>query len=137
MRAYETDYAGWAEDTALAIEQGRWSDIDRVALVDEVASLGKQERQRIVSRFIVLLVHMLKIKHQPMKATRSWNLTIVEQRLRARTLLEENPSLRPMEGELLETAYAVARLRAARETGLDIDTFPVELPFNLAEIWGE
>ena len=38
MRSYETDYAGWAEDTARAIQEGRWGEIDRAALADEVGS---------------------------------------------------------------------------------------------------
>jgi hypothetical protein len=47
MRAYEQDYAGWAEDTAKAIEEGRWSEIDREALADEVLDLSKSSRREI------------------------------------------------------------------------------------------
>ena len=51
MRAYEQDYAGWVEDTARAIEEGRFSEIDRVALADEVrdlANAGRLEEARMV-----------------------------------------------------------------------------------------
>ena len=47
MRAYETDFAGWAQDTARAITEGRWSEIDRAALADEVESLGRRDRREI------------------------------------------------------------------------------------------
>src|SRR6185312_534567 len=82
MRSYEVDYAGWAEDTAQAICQGRWSEIDRTALADEVLDLAKKERRAIRSQFEVLLVHLLKKRYQPMKASRSWDATILEQRLK-------------------------------------------------------
>ncbi len=137
MRSYQADYAGWAEDTAKAIADGRWSDIDRAALIDEVESLGKQERHRIISRLTVLLSHLLKSQYQPMRHSRSWDATVLEQRSRLRDLVEDSPSLRPVLPELVDKAYGYARLRAMRETGLMLNTFPEQLPFTSAEIWGE
>ena len=60
MRAYEQDYAGWVEDTVKAIEEGRFSEIDRNALADEVKSLGITERDRIESALRVLRHALLK-----------------------------------------------------------------------------
>jgi Domain of unknown function DUF29 len=136
MRNYETDYAGWAEDTAEAIGQGRWSEIDRAALADEVLDLAKKERRAIRSRFEVLLLHLIKRQYQPMKASRSWDATLAEQRLRLARLYQENPSLRAEMKQAIEEAYALARLRAVRETGLTLETFPETLPFSETEIWG-
>ena len=42
MRAYEKDYAGWAKDTARAICNGDWSEMDRAALAEELKSLGNR-----------------------------------------------------------------------------------------------
>ena len=137
MRSYQADYAGWAEDTAKAIADGRWSDIDRAALIDEVESLGKQERQRVISRLTVLLTHLLKRQFQPAKHCRSWEATILEQRSRLRDLIDDSPSLQPVLPQLLDKAYSYARLRAVRETGLALNTFPEQLPFSASEIWGE
>ena len=136
MRTYDADFAGWAEDTARAICEGRWSDIDRTALADEVESLGKQERQRIVSRLTVLLQHLLKERYQPNKASRSWDVTVRIQRYEAQKLLDESPSLQPALAGLTAQAYNGARLRAIRETGLADEIFPDTLPFTDAEIWG-
>lgn len=137
MRGYEADYVGWAEDTARAICDGRWSDIDRAALADEVDSLGKQERQRVVSHLTALFIHLLKLRYQPMKASRSWETTVFNQREDALDLLEESPSLRPALAELTAKAYQRARRRAMRETGLPLNTFPEENPFTEVEIWGD
>jgi len=136
MRSYEVDYAGWAEDTAQAICQGRWSEIDRAALADEVLGLAKKERRAIRSQFEVLLVHLLKKRYQPMKASRSWDATILEQRLKLNELYHDNPSLHSEMAEAIAKAYAIARLRAVRETGLALEGFPDTQPFTDLEIWG-
>ncbi len=138
MRSYETDYAGWAEDTARAINEGRWLEIDRIALADEVGDLARKERRAIRSRFESLFLHLLKIRFQPVKASRGWDTTILNQRLRLRELLEENPSLATEQpiSEAMEKAYAHARLRASSETGLSLESFPMEMPFSQSEIWG-
>lgn len=138
MRGYKSDYAGWAEDTAQAILDGRWSEIDQTALADEVADLARKERRAIRSRFEVLLLHLLKQRSQPAKASRSWEITIQQQRLRLQDLLEENPSLATASElrDAISRAYPLARLSAARETGLALETFPEEMPFTDSEIWG-
>jgi hypothetical protein len=139
MRSYESDFAGWAEDTARAICDGRWSEIDREHLADEVADLARRERRAIRSRYTVLFLHLLKQRYQPMKASRSWDATILEQRIRLRELLDENPSLATDSetSDAITKAYTLARVQAVRETGLPLDTFPVELPFGEDEIWGQ
>jgi hypothetical protein len=136
MRTYEQDYAGWVEDTARAIEDGRFNEIDRTALADEVRDLGKNERDRLVSALCVLVMHLLKTRYQPERRTRSWEATIRVQRDNVNEFLAESPSLRPRLPALLAKAYAQARIDAANETGLDIDTFPEECEWPLAEVLG-
>ncbi len=137
MRSYTADYAGWAEDTARAIQDGRWSEIDRAALADEVESLSKRVYWQFMSRLEVLLAHLLKQRLQPDNATRSWALTIQEQRRAIEKLLAENPSLRGRLDECLFDAYEMSRFAAARETGLELAVFPEGNPFTHAEIWSE
>ena len=104
MRTYGQDYAGWVADTALAIEEGRFGDIDRAALADEVKGLGITERDRLESALRVLVMHLLKTKYQPEKQTRSWELTIRVQRKHLAKYLRQSPSLRPELPELLSDA---------------------------------
>jgi hypothetical protein len=138
MRSYEADYAGWAEDMAHAICDGRWSEIDRQHLAEEVAALAGAERREIRSRFQVLFLHLLKKRYQPGMVSRSWEASMDEQRIQLRDVLEENPSLATDDRvrEAMGKAYRVARHSAVRETGLPLETFPVELPFSDEEIWG-
>jgi hypothetical protein len=133
-RAYNDDYAGWIEDTALAIEQGRFSEIDRAALAAEVRDLGKSERRELKSALEVLITHMLKTRYQPEKQTRSWALIIKVQRDDIADVLEESPSLRRELPALMEKAYRKARLRAADETGFEVEKFPELCEWTVAEV---
>lgn len=137
MRSYETDYAGWVEDTARAIVESRWSDIDRAMLAEEVLDLRKRIENQMESRLRVLFVHLLKARYQPEKHSRSWDLTIAEQRHQAARILRDNPSLKSSMDKMLSDAYEDARYEASRQTDLELITFPEDSPFTRAEIWGE
>jgi len=128
--SYTTDYFEWTQETARAIEAGRFEEIDRVALADEVRDLGKSERARIESSLRLLLAHALKLQYQPEKETRSWHHTIEVQRLHLKRYLKDSPSLRARLGELIADAYEIARYDAEAETGLNIDTFPETCPWT-------
>ena len=133
LRAYADDYAGWVEDTARAVEEGRFHDFDRAALADEVRDLGKSERARLQSTLRILVLHLLKTKYQPEKRTGSWEATIRVQRRHAEEFLMESPSLRPGLPKLLSNTYDDARIDAANETGIDIDTFPETCEWTVEE----
>jgi hypothetical protein len=133
-RAYSDDYAGWVEDTACAIEEGRFNEIDRAALADEVRDLGISQRKEMTSALRVLLVHLLKTKYQPERESRSWQASIGVQRKHLVKFLRRSPSLRPELPEFLEDAYDEARIDASNETGIDIDTFPESCEWSLSEV---
>jgi hypothetical protein len=61
-------------------------------------------------------------------------LTIREQRKRAERQLRRNPVLKSRLEDALEAAYEDARLEAASETGLPLSLFPVQRPFEYAEM---
>lgn len=137
MRGYAEDYAGWVEDTAQAIERGEWDQIDRIALADEVRDLGRSERRELQSFLRVLLMYLLKERYQPDKRTTSWEATIRVQRRNAQKALRDSPSLAPVLPELLVDAYEEARIEAANETGLPLETFPETCGWTSREILGQ
>jgi hypothetical protein len=136
LHAYADDFAGWAEDTARAITEGRFEDIDKAALADEVASLGTSARRQLTSALRLLLIHLLKPQHQPEKHTRSWDDTIRRERRNALKFLQESPSLKAQLEAILSEAYEDAVYQAESETGLALDTFPDVRPWSEAEILG-
>ena len=96
--------------------------------------MGKSEKRALLSRFTVLLAHLLKWQFQPAKRLRSWKNTILTQRIDIHELLEESPSLRHDLAEKLGTAYEKAKLSAEIETGIEARHFPVACPFTLGQL---
>jgi hypothetical protein len=121
---YETDFALWAEAQAAALREGRFADLDLANLIEEIDSLSRSDRNQLQNRLTKLAFHLLKLQHQPERASGSWLRTIIEQSARIRRLLKSSPSLRPALPELLAEAYVDARGAASAETRLPIATFP-------------
>lgn len=82
----------------------------------------------------MLLVHILKWDYQPQRRTRSWTISIKDQRIEFDQVLEDNPGLKSRLDEALARAYRRARLQAAKETGLDEETFPDICPYSWDDI---
>jgi uncharacterized damage-inducible protein DinB len=61
---YDTDFYAWTQETAQAIRERRWSDLDTENLLEEIESMGKSERRGIGSRLQILLAHLLKRQYQ-------------------------------------------------------------------------
>ena len=91
---YESDFYGWTELQAKALANRQVEALDWQNLREEIISLGKQEYRELVSRLTVLVGHLLKWEYQPDKRSRSWFLTIREQRRGIRRHLQGNSSLK-------------------------------------------
>jgi hypothetical protein len=135
MRAeYERDFYSWLMEQARHLRQGQLDALDRDNLAEEIESLGREQFNKLVSALRVLMVHMLKWDHQPALRSRSWILSIQEQRLEIADVLADNPSLMPRINEAIARAYRRTRIEAARETGLDETMFPSTCPYSFDDI---
>lgn len=130
---YEQDFYRWLEKTAQHLREGRLEELDIPNLVEEIEAMGRSEKHAIQSNLIIVLLHLLKYKYQLQKRTSSWLSSIAEHRDRIEIAIADSPSLQPYVGEVFEKCYNKARRRAALETDLPIDTFPVESPFTVEE----
>lgn len=140
--SYNADFYAWANAQADAARRRSANELDWENVAEELEDLGRQQRSKLYSRYVVLLTHLLKWTHQPERRGRSWSLTIKEQRIRVSKLLRSAPSLRSAEAEEFQDAYETARLRAARGTKLEESDFPLEPPFTVEqaldpEFWPE
>lgn len=131
---YETDFYAWARGQARAMAARDRTALDVANLIDEVESVGRSQRAAIESHLIVMILHLLKFRFQPARATVSWRITLRNQRQDIERLITRSPSLRGYPAEILHETYGDAVRRAAQETGLDESTFPRDLPFTLAQI---
>ncbi len=116
------------------LRAGRLDEADLGNIAEEIASMGRSEKRELVNRLAVLLAHLLRWQVQPGLRSASWRLTVVEQRERLAEHLKDNPSLKPMLPDALETAYRFARLTAQRETGLPDGAFPVTCPYLFEQV---
>ena len=134
---YESDFYGWTELQAKALANRQVEALDWQNLREEIISLGKQEYRELVSRLTVLVGHLLKWEYQPDKRSRSWFLTIREQRRSIRRHLEGNPSLKSRIPTALSDAFEAGVDLALRETDLPIRTFPSHCSFTFEDIMAD
>ena len=131
---YEADFFGWANLQAKLLREGRVTEADLDHIAEEIEDLGGNRRQELRNRLAVLLLHLLKWQYQPGLRSRSWKLTIEEQRDRITEHLDENPSLRPMLPAAVERGYHYALLRAEKETGLSRTSFPAACLYTPGQV---
>lgn len=86
--------------------------------------MGRGEKRELVNRLAILLLHLLKWQFQPGFRSPSLSSSIREQRIRLRSHLNDNPSLKAKLDESFAEAYEMAVIGAARETGLPECAFP-------------
>ena len=134
---YETDFYAWTQEQAKLLQQQQWSQLDLPNLIEEIESLGKQERAELRNRLSVLIGHLLKWECQQERRSRSWLATIRVQRRESLKLLRDNPSLKPYLDEALQEAYENGRDLASGEANLPFSTFPQECPYTLEETLSE
>jgi hypothetical protein len=130
----EADLYSWALRQAELLRAGRLAEIDPVAIAEEIDDVGEEQYERLESALRVLLLHLLKWDHQPDKRSRSWTITVREQRRRVLRQLRKNPGLKSRLDEALLDAYEDARDEASSETGMPTRVFPESRPFEYAEI---
>ena len=128
--AYESDFYAWAMKQAALLRARRFdaADVDNIA--EEIESMGRSERRKLVNRLAVLLLHLLQWQFQPGFRSPSWSSSIREQRIRLRNHLKDNPSLNAALDQSLAEAYQLAVIGAASETGLPETEFPMSLPYR-------
>jgi len=134
---YDTDFYAWTQHQAALLRAEEFEAVDWNNLIEEIDSLGKSQRQEVRSRLTILIMHLLKLQYQPARRTRSWRTTISTQRADLEPLLTDNPTLRAHLALLIAEAYPIAVKKAAAETGLDKQTFPVECPWPAAQLLDE
>ncbi|NJL90894.1 MAG: DUF29 domain-containing protein [Coleofasciculaceae cyanobacterium SM2_1_6] len=131
---YETDFYQWTQVQAKLLSQGQWTALDIENLVEEIESLGKQQKQELRNRLGVLIGHLLKWEYQPELRGKSWKATIWEQREQVLDILQDNPSLKPYLEEAVQKGFRQGLSLVLRETPLDFDVLPKECPYTIAQV---
>jgi hypothetical protein len=151
--SYDSDFYAWTQQQTKALrllqsdpflcdllfylkwEEGLCLDLENLA--EEIESLGRAEYEKFESAIHRLTQHLLKWQYQPELRSRSWQLTISEQRRRIVKLLRNNPSFKARLKETLSEGYADGRKSAAIEADLPLATFPETCPYPWEQLTNE
>ena len=134
---HDTDFYAWANRQTALLRAGRYAAADMELIAQEIESLGKSEKRELVVRLTVLLLHLLKWRHQPAGRCSSWETGIRVQRIQTAGHLADNPSLKAKLDEAIASAYRVAVLEAAEETKLSAGAFPQACPLSFEQMTDE
>ena len=127
---YETDFVRWVETTLEQLRAQDYANVDWTNLLEEIEDMSKRERKSLKSNLVVILLHLLKWQYQPEFRSGSWRGSIREHRRRINDDLKDSPSLQPYLQQIFVECYMNAREQAADETGLSLETFPVDCLFT-------
>lgn len=130
---YRIDEYAWLGQQAEALRSRAWSRVDAANLAEFLDDMADDKRQAVKSHLRVLLLHMLKMTHQPELRSGSWRSSIIAQQSQAADKISVSPGMRQYLPFMFADAYRVARLQAAAETSLDEAVFPVDNPWTLDE----
>jgi len=128
------DLYTWVQEQVALLRAGRVDALDLDNIAEELSDVGSEQYDKLESAIEVLLAHALKWDHQPERRSRSWSLTIAEQRVRIDRQVRKNPGLKSRIAEAVNEGYRVGRIRAAREMKRSPETLPVDCPYSWDEI---
>ena len=69
---YDEDFHRWSHEQAQLLREGRFDALDRINIVEELETLGRSEAAALRSSLRLIILHLLKLTHQPERASRSW-----------------------------------------------------------------
>lgn len=133
QQLYEADEHEWMARQIAAMRSGTLHELDCENLAEFLDDSMKRDRRELRSRFSRLLQHLVKLKMQPEKMTRSWVLTIVHQQNAVRRLFRGIPSMRQHADRPFSEAYEDAVREAGAETGIPARQFPTTTPWTMDE----
>lgn len=130
---YEYDYHLWLQETSRLLKAQDFTSLDLENLIEEIESLGRSERNKLISSLRLIYQHLLKWQYQPSRRSKSWSDTIIRERDNVSDYIEDTPSLKNLlqDTAVLAKAYQRGRRDAIRETG--ITNLPLDCPYSLEQ----
>ncbi len=134
MGLYDADFHKWLLAQADAIRRRSANELDWENLAEEVESLGRSEGRSLDSHLGLIISHLLKWEHQPIRRGWSWKRTVMNNRSVVPLILRNSPSLKATLEEAFLSAYEWGRMEAAHDMGVEIEDLPVDPPFSLEQV---
>jgi hypothetical protein len=134
---YEQDFYQWIETTVDKLQKQEYKDIDWENLIEEVASLGRNEKHKLKSLLTRLLEHLLKLAYWESEReynANHWRKEVRNFRIQLQDLLKDSPSLKPLANQILAECYEDACELFSDHSGIALTRFPKKLKANLEQI---
>ena len=130
----EDDVEAWCYQQAELLRHRRFSELDLPNIIEELESMGSEQRHALTSSYRLLIAHLLKWQFQKEKRSRSWDVTISRERDNIEEREADNQSLADDAKRIVEGVYRKAMREAMKETGLPKNAFPAECPYTLEQL---
>jgi hypothetical protein len=134
---YEQDYPEWLGITLNQLQNRDLENIDWEHLIEEIAALGNEQRRKVESYLLRLLIHLLLYNYywssEKDWSGRGWEKEIDNFRLELDLLLESKVLYNHC-AKILDKIYIKARKNAIRKSELSPEIFPENCPYSLTEI---
>lgn len=133
---YEKDFMLWIEKTLENLQNKNVEKLDWQHLIEEVEALGKEQKNKVDSYLLQLLIHLLIYQYwetERQSSGKKWAREIDNFRVQLE-LLFESTTLYNYCLQRLEFIYEKARKIAVRKSELLPDIFPQKCPFSIEEL---
>ncbi|MCU0547823.1 MAG: DUF29 domain-containing protein [Leptolyngbya sp. Prado105] len=137
---YDTDYQRWIHQTVAQLKAQDFGKLDLENLIEEIESLGKQDKRSLSSDLTRLCEHLLKIKHwepERERCLKGWISEVTNFRSEIELILEDSPSLKPFLSEIFLSCYQRARKNVLKVVELSSDSISEEPSFTLEQTLDE
>lgn len=129
---YEQDYYLWLQETYERLEKKEIDKLDFPHLMEEILSLGNEQRRKVDSYLRQLLIHLLLYQYwesERERCAKGWQNEIDNFRFELELLLKSQTLYNYFLQEIAEI-YVKARRQAIKKSELPPDIFPEECPFT-------
>ena len=116
MSDYDLDFYAWTQRQGgllrrlAAGERVNDADLDWPNIAEEIETLGRSERGAVASRIRNVVEHLMKLEASPASEPRAgWRRTIKRERIDIESLLDDNPTLKPVVSKLIAQELRRAR----------------------------
>ncbi|MFN4843736.1 MAG: DUF29 domain-containing protein [Dolichospermum sp.] len=133
---YEQDYTEWLDITLNQLQNRDLENVDWEHLIEEITALGNEQRRKVESYLLRLLIHLLLYNYWSSEkdwSGRGWEKEIDNFRLELDLLLESKVLYNHCV-KILDKIYIKARNNAIRRSELSPEIFPENCPYSLTEI---
>lgn len=131
---YEEDLVAWMESQIELLRVRKFEQLDLENLLEELEGMVRHERRGLQSRVELVMLHLLKHQFQPSRRSRSWLMTLEEQRSQISDRIEDSPSLRREVESYMVSRYLRVAKRASLQTGIPLSNFPAACPYTVEQV---